>query len=365
MRPMKLELARRVRHEIAGLRTAGLDSASLTLEIERQLRTVVSFDRACWHNVDPATSIVTNVLGDSALDDPLLGVIEYADDDVNRYVRLATASRPAETLRYATWDVPARSRRYREVLQPMGLDDELTASFVDNSTFWACARLYRVRGRPAFDRGEVAFLAALSPLLAENFRRALLAESGKAARESAVAPGVVIIDERDSVDAMTPAAEQWLDDLLDSPHARSGALPAAVQALAVSTRAVADATDRTQLRSRVLSQSGRWLVLQASPLTNGRAGRVAVVIAPAPSVETAPLIIAAYGLTERECQVLQHVVRGLSNKEISAALGVSRYTVGDHLKATFEKVGVASRGELVARIFFDQYSPSLSRGAAH
>lgn len=364
---MKLELARRVRHELAGLSTAGLDAASLTFEIERQLRTVVPFDRACWHNVDPATSIVTNVLGDSALDDPLLGVIEYADDDVNKYVRLARASRPAETLRYATWDVPARSRRYREVLQPMGLDDELTASFVDNSAFWACARLYRVRGRPAFDRAEVAYLAALSPLLAESFRRALLAESGKAAGESAVAPGVVIIDERDSVDAITPAAEHWLDDLVDIPHARSGALPAAVQVLAASTRALADGTDPigTQLRSRVLSQSGRWLMLQAGPLTDGRAGRVAVVITRAPSVETAPLIIAAYGLTEREGQVVEHVVSGLSNKEISAALGVSRYTVGDHLKAIFEKVGVASRGELVARLFFDQYSPLLSRSAAH
>lgn len=359
---MQLQLARRVRRELADLSTAGLDSTSLTVEVEKQLRAVVPFDRACWHNVDPATSMVTSVMGDSALDDPLLAVIEYADADVNSYASLARAVRPAATLRQATDDVPRRSRRYREVLQPMGLDDELTASFVDDATLWGCVRLYRQRGQPVFDAAEVAYMAALSPLLADSYRRALLAPSSAGDGDRSAAPGIVILDDQDRLEAITPAAERWLVELVDIPRSASTPLPHPLYVLAAITRAAQDGASgrRPDARSRLRTRSGRWLVLHGSRLTGGRSPRTAIVIEPAPSPETGPIIAQAFGLTERERDVVQQVVSGFSNKEIAVTLGLSPYTVGDHLKAAFEKAGVGSRGELIARIFFEQYLPRLT-----
>ena len=57
------------------------------------------------------------------------------------------------------------------------------------------------------------------------------------------------------------------------------------------------------------------------------------------------------------------LAQGLTNPEIAEALVLSPYTVQGHIKSLFEKTGVSSRPELVARIFFDDYLPHLTRRA--
>jgi len=100
-------------------------------------------------------------------------------------------------------------------------------------------------------------------------------------------------------------------------------------------------------RARVRTPAGRWLVVRGSMIGE----RAAVLLEAARAPDLAPLIADAHGLTERERAVTELVARGLSTSEIAARLHLSRYTVQDHLKAIFEKVGVSTRGELVARLF--------------
>ncbi len=52
-------------------------------------------------------------------------------------------------------------------------------------------------------------------------------------------------------------------------------------------------------------------------------------------------------LTLREREVVRLAARGLANKQIARHLGISPRTVEGHLNHVFEKVGVASRTELV------------------
>lgn len=59
--------------------------------------------------------------------------------------------------------------------------------------------------------------------------------------------------------------------------------------------------------------------------------------------ETAP------SLTPRERAVLEHLARGLGNKQIAAALRISERTVKFHVSSVFTKLGATNRTEAVTR----------------
>jgi DNA-binding NarL/FixJ family response regulator len=54
-------------------------------------------------------------------------------------------------------------------------------------------------------------------------------------------------------------------------------------------------------------------------------------------------------LTPRERAVLEHLARGLGNKQIAATLGISERTVKFHVSAVFAKLGAANRTEALRR----------------
>lgn len=54
-------------------------------------------------------------------------------------------------------------------------------------------------------------------------------------------------------------------------------------------------------------------------------------------------------LTKREREILDELARGMPDKEIAAALGISTATVKNHLYRTYKKLAVRSRTEAVVK----------------
>jgi DNA-binding CsgD family transcriptional regulator len=195
----------------------------------------------------------------------------------------------------------------------------------------------------------------LSSYLAEGLRRAILLTTP--ADRSGESAGLLLLAPDNTITRADTAAEQWLADLR---RPGQGELPSVVTAVASQARGVRDGrTTRGSLaRARVRTPSGHWLIVRASTL--GEDAETAVILEPAGPHDLAPLIADAYGLSERERTVTRLVAQGLPTNAIADQLHLSPWTVQDHLKSIFGKVGATTRGELVARLYFGHSPPPLS-----
>jgi DNA-binding CsgD family transcriptional regulator len=135
-----------------------------------------------------------------------------------------------------------------------------------------------------------------------------------------------------------------------------GAWPVAVYAVAARLQNISRGTAWPDAAPtvRVPSTTSGWLLIHASHLHSSASGDIAVIIEPAHPGSVAPLLLSSLGLTPRERDVALLVLRGASTQTIAGQLHLSAYTVKDHLKSIFDKTGVRSRRDLVARILAGQ-----------
>ncbi len=351
-----------VKQEIYQLCHHGLDPFAFIRQARRVLREAVPFDASCWLTVDPASLLVTGGLFDYPPElVPAFCRNEFVDDDVNKLRFLARATMPVGILSQATAGHPERSPRYCDILQPVGLESELRAAFRVESSIWGACALYRERGNRDFEHDEAAFIDSLSGLLGAGLRRSLTVATIATGTAVSNGPGLVVLAEDGSIEAISPDAKHWIQELDDPLRPGSHAVPhPAIVYVAGRARAIAagDLAPEAGLASaRIRTRSGRWLLAHASMLEGELPGRAAVILEAARPVEIAPLIVEAYGLSQREQQITELVLHGASTNEMASHLSLSPFTVQDHLKAIFEKMSVRSRREVAARIFFDHHFP--------
>ncbi len=351
----------RAKDRITELAGAGHDLKTFWRSCSEVLAdTVPHYWTPCWFTLDPASLLVTSHFHEGLTELPAEWMAaEYYEEDVNKLVDVARSPSGISTLHDATGGDPSSSPRWHENMT-MGGDQEMVAALrTPAGDTWGAISLYREPGEAMFDAADLAFVGSLTPTLAEGARRALLV--GEAADpEGPQSPGLVVLSENWEIESMTPGVERWLSELPDGDW-EAGRLPSAVHAVAGRALRTAEHPDSPGeiAVSRVLARSGTWVVLHGAALVAAGSRRVAVIVEPAHPARISPLLMSAYGLTDREQDVTRLVLQGDSTAQIAERLVVSPHTVQQHLKRVFEKTGVRSRRELVGKVFFSHYEPRM------
>jgi DNA-binding CsgD family transcriptional regulator len=348
----------RAAERIAALAMRGHDLVTFWRECTEVLDAAVPhFDKPCWYTLDPASLLITSHYHDGLPEYPAKMLQhEYYGDDVHHISDVVRSDSGISTLHEATGGDPASSPSWH-MNMAMGGDQEMIAALRTGDAVWGAVGLYRAPGEPMFDREEKAFLKAIGPDLASGARTGLLV-GGARDPEWPNSPGLVVLSEQGEVESTTPGVDRYLSDLPDG-DLDAGRLPSAVHAVAGrALRTAQNHDDPGEVAlARVLSRSGTWIILHGTSLVASGTRRAAVIVEPAHPARITPLLMSAYGLTEREQEVTTLVLRGDSTARIAERLVVSPHTVQQHLKNIFEKTGVRSRRELVGKVFFAHYEP--------
>ena len=357
--------------EVDLLSARGLPRRQFFAELAPRLRKVIENDASCCHTLDPHTRLMTSDSPDELIErgvfapdetqaaGELVVRSEYLVEDVNTFAGLAAQRVPVGILDHVTRGDPQRSPRYRDLLLPADIPHELRAAFVIRGRVWGAVHIARRAASGPFEQRDVDALAAAAGAIARGIRASLRFDAAR--RGTGVdAPGLVVLGPQDDVELITPPARELLASLRpDGPDYADDAIATPVLALASFVRGAPEAG---QGGSNVVTVPGSdgWITLHASLPGSPGDGRIAVVLERAGGARSATVRLEAFGATAREREVATLLARGLSRAELAEALVLSPHTVEDHVKSLYEKLGVASRQELVARVFLDEYLPEVT-----
>jgi DNA-binding CsgD family transcriptional regulator len=327
-----------VREAISRLGHDRLEPHELLVEAAHRIRRVVPYDMGGWMTIDPDSLLPTGTMrsGKPPALVRQLWFNEIETADLNHFPTLLREDARVATLCSAAPERLERSARYQLHLDS-GLTDEARVLLRGHDgALWGAACLHREHGSAEFSVEDRRFLHEVAGDLGEALQKSLLQTTDSEPLPDA--PGVVLMDDDLNVETMTEEAASLLRLM---PGDAVSTLYGVAAGQTAGTRPA---------RVRVRLSDGRWLLLHAAhmPAPGSPKGRIAVVVERAGRHDMGELMLRLHGLSAREQEVTRLLWKGLDTGAIAAQLHISRYTLRDHVKAIFGKLGVSSRAELMA-----------------
>lgn len=317
------------------------------------LREAIGYDVAAWVSIDPATLLFTSCDvftpagpgGNSQQREEALFASEFSGEDPLTIAQIVRSGRRVSRLRAEVSDLSSVVR-YRNLMEPEGVIDEMRMVAADRWGVWGAIILYRSGQWAPFSEENQQVAEALASDLADLFRQAFL-RAALDAHSLARPPGSLSLNSSGEVVASSAPAESWLDTLT-GPQI-SGAF-----------NALRHSVEREGL-VRLMVMGAEGPVMFHGHRRKGADGLVDVIVEQPRAVELAEIIMAAHRLTPREAAVTRVVCQGGTNRQIASQLEISTYTVQDHIKSVFYKFGVSTRSELLHLLYSRYYQPHRTR----
>jgi DNA-binding CsgD family transcriptional regulator len=149
--------------------------------------------------------------------------------------------------------------------------------------------------------------------------------------------------------------EELLSLHTEQPQAQlaNDARPAPLLSLIVEEMArLKDSNERLRHQVVTTGDGERWRLEIVALSGLGELASFLVVLTPIrlPGADELRQRFAEFQITRREAEVLAHVLTGEKACEIAGQLGITEYTVKDHLKHAYAKLRISSRGQLLSRL---------------
>lgn len=337
---------------------SGLDSVSLRRGVAERLAPELGSDAWAFSTCDPDTGLMAHTVSDGI---PASLAREYAERLYPYEAALLCIDLPRNGQNM--FSVLALGHESREALRSSGMLDQFNVALVSRGRLWGTWCLMRGDRSPITSARSRTVMRRLVPHLARALRDSMAVDNALAADAAPAesTPGVIVLDAQNRPVLRTAAAREWLTDLADVGCEFDDGLPSSLRALVSLLR-----TGRSDIigarRMRPRGRSGRTYQVSASlaePDANGECA-VTLIVEPVVPKPVAQALGWRYDLSAREREVVAAVVRGEPTKCIAAQLGISPYTVAEHLDRACAKVGVRGRKALVAKLFLDSCHAEVS-----
>ena len=316
------------------------------VRVLEEIDCLVTSDLASFNEVDPLAGRATAVARPSVITPTDLDAWQHwSHQNPSLMHMLRTGDGSARRLSdFLTRDELHRLELYVHVYGPLGVEFQVAVGLPTPQPVVLGIALNR--HKTDFTDQEVALLDALRPHLVQAYRRVqLLSERRRVLDALAEA----LEDEGRAFHVVGAPLTDLAGTLLSSYFDETAtALPASVQSWVAEEQAAFARGRPDRLREPLVAyREGRRLTVRFIP--GGRGPDLLWLDERTSERDAKPL--KRLGLSERQAEVLWHLTKGASTKEIAQQLQLSVGTIKKHLEHVYRKLGVSTGTAAVAQAF--------------